>query len=78
LISPRPGARSASWTEASVWADVLVRYRLLHAALPTPSGQWRVQQRPHGPVEILSGPSAVLDLAARLQQRTRSGRTRSR
>ncbi|WP_308190635.1 hypothetical protein [Streptomyces sp. HPF1205] len=61
-----------------MWADVLVRYRLLHAALPTPSGQWLVQQYPYGPVEVLSGPSAVLDLAARLQHQTRTGRIRTR
>jgi hypothetical protein len=59
-----------------VWADVLVRYGLLDAALPTPSGQWLVRLRPDGPVEVLSGPSAVLDLAARLQHRNRTARSR--
>jgi len=71
LITPRPRARSASWAEACVWADVLVRYGLLDTALPTPSGQWLVQLYPKGPVEVLSGPSAVLDLAARLQHQNR-------
>ena len=71
MITPRPRARSASWAEACVWADVLVRYGLLDTALPTPSGQWLVQLYPKGPVEVLSGPSAVLDLAARLQHQNR-------
>lgn len=76
MIPPRPRARSASWAEACVWADVLVRYGLIDAALPTPSGQWLVRLHPNGPVEVLSGPSAVLDLAARLQHQSRRIRTR--
>ena len=71
MITPRPRTRSASWAEACIWADVLVRYGLLDTALPTPSGQWLVQLYPKGPVEVLSGPSAVLDLAARLQHQNR-------
>lgn len=76
MIPPRPRARAASWAEARVWADVLVRYGLLDAALPTLSGQWLVRQYPNGPVEVLSGPSAVLDLAARLQHDDRRIRSR--
>jgi hypothetical protein len=58
-------------TEAGAWADVLVRYGLLHAALRTPNGQWLIQHRFDDPVCVLDGPSAVIELAARIQHRAR-------
>ncbi|MFF3501180.1 hypothetical protein [Streptomyces sp. NPDC003247] len=64
--------------EASAWADVLVRRRLLHSAVLTPDGQWLVQHTPDGPVHVLPGPSDVLELAAAIQHRIRSTRTRTR
>jgi hypothetical protein len=67
-------AHPVSWAEACAWAEVLVRYHLLNAAVPVPGGQWLVQYRPRGPVEVLSGPTAVLALAARLQRQSRSER----
>ncbi|MEV5843701.1 hypothetical protein AB0M32_17250 [Streptomyces sp. NPDC051985] len=76
---PRP-SRSAEPTsaEASAWADVLVRRRLLHAAVLTPSGQWLVQDHPDGPVRVLQGAADVLALAAAIQHRTRSARSETR
>lgn len=58
--------------EAGAWADVLVRRRLLHAAVFTPNGQWLVQDRPEGPVRVLLGPADVVALAATIQHRTRT------
>ncbi|WP_328919797.1 hypothetical protein OH781_37040 [Streptomyces sp. NBC_01550] len=76
---PRP-ARSSEPTaaEASAWADVLVRGRLLHAAVLTPTGQWLVQDHPDGAVRVLTGPADVLALAATIQHHTRSKRPESR
>lgn len=73
-------ARSSEPTvdEAGAWADVLVRRRLLHAAVLTPSGQWLVQDQPDGPVRVLMGPTDLLALAATIQHRTRSTRPESR
>jgi hypothetical protein len=75
----RTNARThaATETEAGAWADVLVRYGLLHAALRTPNGQWLIQHRPNAHVRVLDGPSAVIELAAQLQHRARQ-ETRSR
>ncbi|MEU5071137.1 hypothetical protein AB0G76_06240 [Streptomyces asoensis] len=64
--------------EASAWADVLVRRRLLHAAVLTPTGEWLVQDKPDGPVRVLTGPADVLALAATIQHHTRSTRPESR
>ncbi|WTN40601.1 hypothetical protein OHB00_18570 [Streptomyces sp. NBC_00631] len=58
--------------EASAWADVLVRRRLLHAAVLTPTGQWLVQDHPDGPVRVLLGPADLVTLAATIQYRTRT------
>ncbi len=64
--------------EADAWADVLVRWHLLHAVVLTPTGQWLVQDRPNGPVRVLASPADVLALAATIQQRTRFTRSESR
>lgn len=61
----------ATEAEAGAWADVLVRYGLLHAALRAPNGQWLIQHQPEAPVCVLDGPSAVIELAAQLQHRAR-------
>jgi len=78
-VIARP-ARSSEPTvdEASAWAHVLVRWRLLHAAVLTPTGQWLVQDKPDGPVRVLTGPADVLALAATIQHHTRSTRPESR
>ncbi|MFH8991428.1 hypothetical protein [Streptomyces sp. NPDC017940] len=64
--------------EASAWAEVLVRRRLLHAAVLAPSGQWLVQSAPEAPVRVLDGPVAMVDLAAQVQLHTRTTRNRTR
>ncbi|WP_229351411.1 hypothetical protein [Streptomyces sp. UNOB3_S3] len=64
--------------EASAWADVLVRYGLLHAAVRAPNGQWFVQHTPDVPVLVADGPAAMVDLAAGIQYRIRTIRTRIR
>lgn len=76
---PRP-PRSSEPTvaEAGAWADVLVRQRLLHAAVLTPTGQWLVQDHPDGPVRVLASPADLLALAATIQHHTRSTRPESR
>ncbi|MEV6512933.1 hypothetical protein AB0M61_43425 [Streptomyces sp. NPDC051642] len=71
-LPPRPSEPTSA--EASAWADVLVRRRLLHAAVLAPTGQWLVQDRPHGPVRVLIGPADVLALAATIQHHTRTTR----
>ncbi|MFF8958683.1 hypothetical protein [Streptomyces sp. NPDC014894] len=63
---------------AAAWADVLVRHRLLHAALPVPTGQWLVQRTPTSPVRVLDGPAAVVQMAARIQLYTRTKKARIR
>lgn len=65
-------------TEACAWADVLVRRRLLHAAVLASNGQWLVQHEPDSPVRILTGPADVVELAATIQHRIRSTRPRTR
>ncbi|MFJ4918485.1 hypothetical protein [Streptomyces sp. NPDC088725] len=76
---PRPTRSSESTTaEADAWADVLVRRRLLNAALRTPTGQWLVQHKPDGPVRVLTGSADVVELAATIQHRIRSTRPDSR
>ncbi|MEU9413349.1 hypothetical protein AB0E08_47730 [Streptomyces sp. NPDC048281] len=74
---PSPSAEPTP-AEASAWADVLVRRRLLHAAVLTPSGQWLVQDHPGGPIRLLQGPADVLALAAAIQHHTRSTRRETR
>lgn len=73
---PRPSEPTAA--EASAWTHVLVRRRLLHAAVLTPTGQWLVQDHPDGPVHLLRGPADVLALAATFQHLTRSTRPETR
>ncbi|WP_412078828.1 hypothetical protein ACLF6K_36095 [Streptomyces xanthophaeus] len=63
---------------ASAWAEVLVRRDHLHAALPTPNGQWLVQEGPKSPVLVLSGAEDLLGLAARAQRLDRITRNSSR
>ncbi|WP_327370657.1 hypothetical protein [Streptomyces sp. NBC_01217] len=76
---PRPPRSSEPTTaEGGAWADVLVRRRLLHAAVLTPTGQWLAQGHPDGPVRVLTGPADVLALAATIQHHTRSTRSESR
>ncbi|MCZ1006801.1 hypothetical protein O1L68_08490 [Streptomyces lydicus] len=64
--------------EAGAWAEVLVRYQLLHAAVLAPNGQWLVQDRVDSPVRVLDGPTAMVDLAAEIQLRIRTTRYRTR
>ncbi|MGI5479320.1 hypothetical protein [Streptomyces lavendofoliae] len=76
---PRPVRTSEpTITEAGAWADVLVRRRLLHAAVPAPTGQWLVQFQPDEPVHVLTGPADIVELAATIQHRIRSARPESR
>ncbi|MFF1422028.1 hypothetical protein [Streptomyces sp. NPDC058280] len=75
---PLPTRSSApTTTEASAWADVLVRRRLLHAAVLAANGQWLVQHEPDGPVHVLAGPADIVELAATIQHRIRSTRART-
>lgn len=79
VVISRPARSSAPTSaEAGAWADVLVRRRLLHTAVLAPTGQWLIQQRPDGPVHVLSGPAAVVDLVATIQHRIHSTRPASR
>ncbi|NEB01917.1 hypothetical protein [Streptomyces sp. SID13726] len=73
---PRPHAPSSA--EAAAWADVLVRHQLLHTAVLAPNGQWLVQHRADSPVQLLDGPTALVDLAADIQHRIRTTRNRTR
>ncbi|MGC0342774.1 hypothetical protein [Streptomyces sp. SLBN-8D4] len=76
---PRP-PRSSEPTaaEASAWADVLVRRRLVHAAVLAPTGQWLIQDQPDGPVRVLIGPADVVTLTATIQHHTRTLRPENR
>lgn len=73
-----PRTHAPSIAEASAWADVLVRHRLLHAAVWAPNGQWLVQHHPDSPVEVLANATAMVDLAAEIQHRIRSTRNDTR
>lgn len=64
--------------EAGAWADVLVRYRLLCAAVLAPTGQWLVQYDTDGPVHVLDGPAPMVELAAEVQRRIRTTRNPAR
>lgn len=76
---PNPiGSSSSTRTEASAWADVLVRRGLLHAAVLTPTGHWLIQEQPDGPVRCFAGPAEVVELAAAIQHRIRSMRSHRR
>ncbi|WP_078889959.1 hypothetical protein [Streptomyces maremycinicus] len=74
MISRPSRSSEPTVAEARAWADVLVRRRLLHAAVLAPTGQWLVQDRPDGPVRVLLGPADVVALAATIQHRTRTMR----
>lgn len=78
MIPRTPHTAEPTSAEASAWADVLVRRRLLHAAVLTPTGQWLVQDHPDGSVRLLQGPADVLALAAAIQHSTRSTRHETR
>ncbi|MBV9024178.1 MAG: hypothetical protein JO362_10385 [Streptomycetaceae bacterium] len=78
MTSRHACTRSVTVAEAAAWAEVLVRYRLLHAAVPAPGGQWLIQYAPDTPVRVLDGPAAMLALAADIQHRTRTMRSRIR
>lgn len=67
-----------SHAEATAWADVLVRYQLLHAAVLMPTGEWFVQHSADSPVRVLDGPAALVELAAEIQHHVRTTRNRSR
>ncbi|MCM2392041.1 hypothetical protein [Streptomyces albipurpureus] len=76
---PRNSRTTAATTaEAGAWAEVLVRHQLLHAAVLLPTGQWLVQATPSAPIRVLDGPAAMVELAARIQHRTRTRKARSR
>lgn len=77
MIPWPPRSSEPTAAEAGAWADVLVRRRLLYAAVLTPTGQWLVQEHPDGPVHVLTGPADVLALAATTQHHTRSTRPES-
>ncbi|MFC5956831.1 hypothetical protein ACFP51_20840 [Streptomyces pratens] len=64
--------------EAGARADVLVRRRLLHAAILAPSGQWLVQPEADGPAHVLAGSANIVELTATIQHRIRSTRARTR
>ncbi|MEV7886939.1 hypothetical protein ACWD3I_29420 [Streptomyces sp. NPDC002817] len=55
-----------------------MRHQLLHAAVLTPSGQWLVQHRADSPVQLLDGPTSMVDLAADIQHRVRATRNLTR
>ncbi|MCZ0975846.1 hypothetical protein O1L55_40585 [Streptomyces albulus] len=78
-MHPRHPRKYAPTTaEAGAWADVLVRQQLLHAAVLAPTGQWLVQDRTESPVRVLTGPAALVDLAAQIQHRIRTTRNPTR
>ncbi|MCX2969423.1 hypothetical protein OSB71_11060 [Streptomyces sp. JHD 1] len=76
MVLPRSSEPTVA--EAGAWAEVLVRRRLVHAAVLAPTGQWLVQGRLDGPVRVLAGPADVLDLAATIQHHIHSTRPESR
>ncbi|MGY9065327.1 hypothetical protein [Streptomyces sp. CAS3] len=78
MIPRLPRSSEPTAAEAGAWADVLVRRRLLHAAVLAPTGQWLVQDQPDGPVHVLAGPAGIVALAATIQHRTRTTRPESR
>ncbi|MCX4659150.1 hypothetical protein [Streptomyces uncialis] len=73
-----PPACADPAAEAHVWADILLRRRLLHAAVLGPTGQWLVQRTPTAPVRLLDGPAEMIRLAAHIQYRLRTEETRAR
>lgn len=73
-----PRTHAPSIAEADAWADVLVRHRLLHAAVLAPYGQWLVQHHPHSAIDVLADATAMVNLAAEIQHRIRSTRNQDR
>ncbi|MDF9868637.1 hypothetical protein OKW18_000775 [Streptomyces pratensis] len=67
-----PRSSEPTAAEASAWADALVRRRLQAA------GMWLIQDRPEGPLRVLSRPADVVAQAATSQHRNRSTRSESR
>ncbi|WP_406463405.1 hypothetical protein [Streptomyces sp. NBC_01622] len=55
-----------------------MRHQLLHAAVSAPTGQWLVQRHAESPVQLLDGPTDMVDLAAHIQYRIRTTRNRTR
>ncbi|MFE0192608.1 hypothetical protein [Streptomyces sp. NPDC058989] len=75
----RPTRSSAPTTaEAGTWADVLVDRSILHAAVRTPTNQWLVPHEPDDAIRVLATPADVVELAAVVQYRIRSTRSRTR
>ncbi|MFK4688241.1 hypothetical protein [Streptomyces pristinaespiralis] len=78
-IAPRTARSSAPTTaEASAWVDVLVRHRLLQAAVLGPTGRWLVQHQRDGPAFVLAGAADVVEPAATIQHRIRTPRPSTR
>lgn len=75
MIARPPRSSAQTVAEASSWADVLVRRRLLNAAVLTATGQWFVQGHPDGTVHVLAGPAAALALDATIRRQPRSTRS---
>ncbi|MEV8424496.1 hypothetical protein [Streptomyces niveus] len=78
MLPRLPRAYAPTAEEAAAWADTLVKYRLLHATIRVPTGQWLIQEAPGAPVHVLDGPATLLELAADIQHRTRTRRNRIR
>ncbi|WP_343241311.1 MULTISPECIES: hypothetical protein [unclassified Streptomyces] len=78
MIPRHPRSSEPTTAEAGAWADVLVRRRLLHAAVLGPTAQWLIQHQPDGPVHALAGAAEVVELVATIQHRTHSTRPASR
>ncbi|MFC8202214.1 hypothetical protein ACFUTV_43580 [Streptomyces sp. NPDC057298] len=55
-----------------------MRRQLLHAAVLTPGGQWLVQHSVEFPVQLLAGPTTMVDLSAEMQHHIRTTRNRTR
>ncbi|AWL37146.1 hypothetical protein B9S64_02700 [Streptomyces sp. SM18] len=73
-----PRSSEPTAAEASAWADVLVRRRLLYAAVLTLTGHRLVQDVPDGPVRVLCGPADIVALAGAIQHRADSTRSETR
>ncbi|MFJ8248542.1 hypothetical protein [Streptomyces sp. NPDC094466] len=56
MILRSPRSSEPTVAETGTWAHILVRGRLLHAAVLTPTGQWLVQDYPAGLTAPLRAP----------------------
>ncbi|WP_406220778.1 hypothetical protein [Streptomyces decoyicus] len=63
-----PPDHPSTRAEADAWMEILQRFRLIHAAVQDPCGQWLVQLSPQAPVHLLRGPQEVLRLARDVQR----------